>query len=347
MSGNSQLIRSPNDQHIFYHEIGLDELSDAISDVSSLKELGSLIAKICPETLTIKSASASPVATPTMMLFEQVGFGNVQQRANSLGLSMPEAAASIVLELEKVPLSLRRLAVVPPNDIHRMQRPPHWIGDFYAADLVVSSLAEIGKGINPGDRVLDYGCSSGSLLRVLAWAYPCASFLGSDPVEASISWGRQNLAWDNLLFLHQEQKPPLDIESCSLDLVTAISIFSHHGRAASRQWLDELARVLKPNGLAFLTTHGISSIAKYTEEGVFDLNRAKEVFRLFMAYGFVFQEVWIEKDEYGLDGTNTDWGNSYFSPLALQSIGKLNFELLYYGPRQNQGNQDVYILRRK
>jgi SAM-dependent methyltransferase len=50
--------------------------------------------------------------------------------------------------------------------------------------------------------------------------------------------------------------PPLALPDASVDFVVGYSVFSHLSEAACRAWIAEFARVLKPGGMAALTTRG-------------------------------------------------------------------------------------------
>ena len=50
--------------------------------------------------------------------------------------------------------------------------------------------------------------------------------------------------------------PPMPYRARSFDVIHGISVLTHLTVENQKLWVDELARVLKPNGLALLTTHG-------------------------------------------------------------------------------------------
>jgi hypothetical protein len=51
-----------------------------------------------------------------------------------------------------------------------------------------------------------------------------------------------------------EPMPPSVLPSARFDIVFAYSVFSHLSPKAHLAWRTELARVVKPNGLVFITT---------------------------------------------------------------------------------------------
>lgn len=98
-----------------------------------------------------------------------------------------------------------------------------------------------------GKRVLDFGCGSGRVLRQFEREAADAAFLGCDIDEASIAWDRANLS-PPFEFLQCGLVPPLAIEPESLDLIWAMSVFTHIGDSWS-DWLLEMHRLLAADGL--------------------------------------------------------------------------------------------------
>ena len=138
-------------------------------------------------------------------------------------------------------------------------------GTPYYADIVTAALA--GGGTDLGDPTtrlagLDFGCSSGRVVRVLAAAYPdTVAWHACDPIASSIEWAQRSLP--GIEFELSPQEPPLPYADDAFDFVFAISIWSHFGERAGVAWLDEMHRVIGPSGLFVLTTHGSQSIAHY------------------------------------------------------------------------------------
>lgn len=115
-----------------------------------------------------------------------------------------------------------------------------------------------------GRTVLDFGCGAGRTLRHFGDVAEHATVLGCDIDVPSIEWLRRELSPPFQIFLAPEQ-PPLDLEDRSVDLIWAISVFSHltdHWSA----WLSELHRVLTDEGILLATYIGPGAAAWVTDE---------------------------------------------------------------------------------
>lgn len=105
-----------------------------------------------------------------------------------------------------------------------------------------------------GKRVLDFGCGSGRALRhFTAEAEQCEEFLACDIHGPSIDWLDAHLA--PFRCFRNEALPPLPLPDDTLDLVYAVSVFSHLTDSMAA-WLLELRRVLRPDGLLLVTFQG-------------------------------------------------------------------------------------------
>ena len=105
-----------------------------------------------------------------------------------------------------------------------------------------------------GKRVLDLGCGSGRVLRWFAPEAERCEFFGCEIDPASVAWLEQNLSPPFRVF-RSDPEPPLPLESGSLDLISAISVFTHLDSSWSR-WLLDLHRLLRPDGLLLATFLG-------------------------------------------------------------------------------------------
>jgi SAM-dependent methyltransferase len=113
-------------------------------------------------------------------------------------------------------------------------------------------------------HVLDFGCGCGRVLRY--WRGVSGVHLaGSDYNPALINWDRSHLG--RLAdFQTNTLAPPLDYAENSFDLVYSLSVFTHFSEELQISWMDEMYRVLQPEGLLLVTLHGRSRIFELAQE---------------------------------------------------------------------------------
>jgi SAM-dependent methyltransferase len=103
-----------------------------------------------------------------------------------------------------------------------------------------------------GRRVLDFGCGAGRVLRQFLPEAETAELWGCDSHAPSIEWLERNLS---PIRSYVNGDPPLPHPDGYFDLVYAISVFTHITHDWS-DWLLELHRILKPDGLLIATFMG-------------------------------------------------------------------------------------------
>lgn len=101
-------------------------------------------------------------------------------------------------------------------------------------------------------RVLDFGCGWGRMLRLFLNRVDSHHLYGVDVRPDVVALARQLNPFAQFSVVEPVQRLPF--ADGWFDLVIAYSVFSHLNEATSRAWVAELARVLKPGGLAILTT---------------------------------------------------------------------------------------------
>jgi SAM-dependent methyltransferase len=117
------------------------------------------------------------------------------------------------------------------------------------------------------DAVFDFGCGCGRQARQLLLQRPRPRhYVGIDIHHGMVEWCRQNLSpFDpNFQFLHHDVYSPtyapgnrhrlaeaFPVEDGAFSLVLAHSVFTHLYQAQAEYYLREVARILRPDGLAY------------------------------------------------------------------------------------------------
>jgi SAM-dependent methyltransferase len=101
--------------------------------------------------------------------------------------------------------------------------------------------------------LLDFGCGCGRVARHWQGLQNTAVH-GCDYNERLIAWCRQNLPFMDARV--NELEPPLPYEDHSFDFVYALSVFTHLPELLQHRWMDEMRRILKPDGVLLFTVQG-------------------------------------------------------------------------------------------
>jgi SAM-dependent methyltransferase len=233
-------------------------------------------------------------------------------------------------------------AAAPPDEIHAMGRGPLAAGGaYYYADLVAAAAAHAGAAPHDSTRGLDFGSSSGRVVRVLAAAWPAASWEGCDPNADAVAWGREHLP--GIGFFQSPQAPPLPRADGVYELVFAISIWSHFAAEPALEWLAEMRRVLTPGGLFVLTTHGANSVAHAASRR--PLWQLDDVMRTLHRRGHWFTDEFGERGDWGV--RDPGWGWAFFSPEWVLSHVRADWTVEGFWPGGAEGDQDLWVLRRR
>ncbi|MFC3725787.1 class I SAM-dependent methyltransferase [Neoaquamicrobium sediminum] len=115
-----------------------------------------------------------------------------------------------------------------------------------------------------GRRVLDFGCGVGRVaLKMYAenkWPTDAC-----DVNPAAVRYINSQLPRVKTALTNYD--PPLPYKDASFDAVYSISVWTHMPEDAQDRWLAETARILKPGGIALLTTSGPRALASRRRRG--------------------------------------------------------------------------------
>ena len=235
--------------------------------------------------------------------------------------------------------------------------PPEWLRTRVAgtpnADWFDSSgrqsvddyrlaLSRIGRRIEDFDRVLDFGCGCGRVLRWLGDLPPTTSVHGCDIDPEAVEWLRSDLP--HFAVLRNEPLPSLEYRSASFDLVLCHSVFTHLDEAYQDAWLQELCRVTVDDAILLISFMGDHAFAKRVHEEA-SLAATPELLRAERnREGLLF----LPGDDVGLPDFyqttyHANWyvfehWSRYFNVLAHVERGALNYQdlLVLKRPRRTK-----------
>lgn len=124
-------------------------------------------------------------------------------------------------------------------------------------------LAKQRLAIDSFESILDFGCGCGRVIRHLH-AYNTVKLHGSDCNANAIRWCDVNFEFAE--FSSNLIEPPTRYRAHSFDLIYAFSVFSHLTEPLQTAWIQELHRILKPNGYLIMSVHGDFYLPQITEQ---------------------------------------------------------------------------------
>lgn len=193
--------------------------------------------------------------------------GRVSAEFSSLVLGMPHIAAKFMpyaggdqsYVIPKVPRSdtaTPEELPVPPKEL--WEGYSETVEDYLAhgkahTDLLRYIMVGAGFPLENCQRILDFGCASGRMIRWLRDLSPSCELWGVDINEAHTYWCQQNLG-PRFKFLNSTTFPHLPFEDRTFDFIYSGSVFTHISELADA-WLLELKRITRPGGRLFLSVH--------------------------------------------------------------------------------------------
>jgi ubiquinone/menaquinone biosynthesis C-methylase UbiE len=131
-----------------------------------------------------------------------------------------------------------------------------------SGELHTGTMLEIvkasGFSLSAGNRVLDFGCAAGRMIRWLKDIAADCEVWGTDISAEHIMWCKQHLS-PPFHFATTTTLPHLPFEDRYFDLIYAGSVFTHIEDLADA-WLMELRRVLNTDGRLYVSIHDRNTI---------------------------------------------------------------------------------------
>jgi SAM-dependent methyltransferase len=240
---------------------------------------------------------------------------------------------------------------IPPEDLRSIVAAPEeevflWTG-ANDLELFLNCFTRHGA-LFAGAAIFDFGCGCGRLSRYFAQSdlYRC---FASDVNPKLVRWCNENLATVETRLNMND--PPLPFSSEFFDCAYSLSIFSHLPETASLDWLVEVSRVVKPNGLFVFTTHGhhaleiIKTSSVHMNMFAMTADEAQQLQTIISNGGFGYVRYPAGVLEVAKAGP--DYGNAFVSEMRIRAWLGSHWELTEFLPGGLRGWQDVTIVRRK
>jgi SAM-dependent methyltransferase len=128
-----------------------------------------------------------------------------------------------------------------------------WLSGLFDYLNIKQVMEKYGYPLKCGDSFYEMGCASGRVLRHFATQIEGLNVWGSDINNRHIEWMRLNLP-DNIKIFQNTILPQIPMESNSIDIACAFSVFTHIDDL-DLAWLCEIRRVLKKGAIFYVTIH--------------------------------------------------------------------------------------------
>jgi SAM-dependent methyltransferase len=178
-------------------------------------------------------------------------------------------------------------------------------------------------------RVLDFGCGLGRTLRFLqeaGWELE-----GCDVDRQSIAWAAR--AFPDIKLQANDLEPPLPYPEGRFDALYGVSVFTHFGPEHQRVWASEVSRVLRPGGLAAITSMGPHAF------GGFEALATPDHREILLRDGFFFDPKRADHEEFNARG-------AFHTSEGLAGFFGEDFELVRHASGGVDGFQDLTVLRK-
>jgi SAM-dependent methyltransferase len=190
-------------------------------------------------------------------------------------------------------------------------------------------LAPFGKNFESFHSILDFGCGCGRVTRFLR---PTDNqvIVGTDIDPESIGWCKEHLG-HIAEFNVNNFIPPLPYPDETFDFIYCISVFTHLPEDMQFQWLKELRRITKPQGIFITSFHG---------EGLFPATDS-QVAAIFTRDGYVYIEGERTK------GLPDFYRTAYHTKSYIDKNWSRYFNILNIQPRAINNHQDGIVCQRE
>jgi len=132
----------------------------------------------------------------------------------------------------------------------------------HGADFWMAFSKASPKPLSDYASILDFGCGCGRFARMFK-GHP-GYIAGCDIDKRHIEWCTSAL--DHMTAKLSKVTPPIPFLDNEFEAVISISIFTHLNESSQDIFLQELARVCRPDGMLFLTVHGDRALQRAISE---------------------------------------------------------------------------------
>lgn len=223
---------------------------------------------------------------------------------------------------------------VETNGVHNVTSGAAHFGDLFFCDML-AGICDFRSGV----RVLDFGCSSGRVIRNLKAALPDIQAFGCNPGASSIDLIAPLVP--DVRFFTSNQAPPIAESDFSFDMVSAISVWSHFSEQRALDSFAEMARIIVPGGRLIFSTDGMRSVHHFSQvKKSMPDDKAQERLAALRTGQFHFKR-------YGATDLDSHWGMAFIPREWPAQKLSADWTVEAFYPGLATANQDVCVLARR
>jgi ubiquinone/menaquinone biosynthesis C-methylase UbiE len=299
------------------------------------------IEKITPAAMRDRFKEISTQRPDLRVLLYMLGEKRMLEWIQTVGVCEDESLASFTLPFP--PLELRQITAAP--DLPEFL----WTG-LVDMDRIITLYEKVANHPNmESPTILDFGCGCGRMVRFLNNTSASKTIHACEVNPDHVGWCRDNL--NNVKVSQCDVLPPLPYQDQMFDLIYGLSVFTHLSESHAAQWLSEMKRVLKRDGILIVTIHGLTALNTIKDstlhQQMFNLNSelAGQTIEKFQKKPFVYFK--YDQNTIELAKAGDEYGNAFIHPdYIYENWAKAGFKVLEVISGGLRNWQDIVILQR-
>lgn len=243
------------------------------------------------------------------------------------------------IELKQLESVLKREANVwlPPPKHLQYRSVGSFVPDFIESGYrafntfqnVLQSSAN--KNILTCEKILDFGCGCGRIIRSLRNNLSAGYLYGTDIDPDVIAWLKENYKGMAEFSVNPHLPPTLYADEM-FDLIYSVSIFTHLPEDMQFAWLNELKRIAKPGAYLIFTTH------RQNQHYIWSLTPQK----IFEEKGFYYDA----EVDWAPEGLPSFYKIAFHSEEYIRKEWSKYFNVLNFFPNGLDNTQDIVLLQK-
>lgn len=213
----------------------------------------------------------------------------------------------------------------------------------HGADILTALSAASPSPLNAFGTVLDFGVGVGRVARYFKGF--TGRYIGLDIDPDNLNWIAESMPWVEAV--RSQANAAIPVEPGIIEAAISVSVFTHIDEAATDFYIDELNRLLRPGGIAFLTLHGERALQRALADTAVATLMGIAGERLEQAKVTLEQEGFDFIEQYThLTQANYRYGTTFVSQRKAEELFGRRFTVLRFVPGAIHSFQDLIVLER-